>query len=233
MRPKQVFLIICIQSATFLKVAAINCSNCSLHCHIIRYFLCEHGLRPAGRNLNRCQKTSTHRDLIRGSRWRSSWHRQDGRCESSKCATSAKPNRKKIISANGRTGSNRLKAVEESSSKKAVNGDLPFQTCCILSFIWDDKRLSYFSQKSLTLSCLQKPAAEIRLLLCAVIMNVPHALIILQERRVDKSLGEVQLTGGMGKVQIRRKRQSMVMARAFAPVTSKTSAKVAATGAVA
>lgn len=65
------------------------------------------------------------------------------------------PTEKKIISANGRTGSNRLKAVEESSSKKAVNGDLSFQTCCILSFIWDDKRLSYFSQKSLTLSCLQ------------------------------------------------------------------------------
>lgn len=57
--------------------------------------------------------------------------------------------------------------------------------------------------------------------------------MILQERRVDKSPGEAQLAGGMGKVQIRRKRQSMVMARAFAPVTSKTSAKVAATGAVA
>lgn len=64
-------------------------------------------------------------------------------------------------------------------------------------------------------------------------MNVPHALIILQEKRVNKSLGEVQLTSGMGKVQIRRKRQSMVMARAFAPVTSKTSAKVVATSAVA
>lgn len=64
-------------------------------------------------------------------------------------------------------------------------------------------------------------------------MNVPHALIILQEKRVDRSLSEVQLTSGMGKVQIRRKRQSMVMARAFAPVTSKTSAKVVATSAVA
>lgn len=42
-------------------------------------------------------------------------------------------------------------------------------------------------------------------------MNVPHALMRLQEKRVDRSLGEAQLTSGMGKVQIRRKRQSMVM----------------------
>lgn len=96
-RPKQVFLIIYNQSAMFPNVAAMRCSNWTLHCHIIRNFLCKHGFRPAGRKLNRCQKTSTHRDLIRGSRWKSSWQRRYGRCVSSKCATSAKGNRKKYM----------------------------------------------------------------------------------------------------------------------------------------
>lgn len=49
------------------------------------------------------------------------------------------------------------------------------------------------------------------------LIYVPHALIIFQDKRVDRSLTEVQPTSGMGKVHIRRKRQSMVMARALTP----------------
>lgn len=36
------------------------------------------------------QKTSTHRDLIRGCCWKNSWPTHCGRCVSSKCAASAK-----------------------------------------------------------------------------------------------------------------------------------------------
>lgn len=47
--------------------------------------------------------------------------------------------------------------------------------------------------------------------------EVPHALIIFQDKRVDRSLIEVQPTSGMGKVHIRRKRQSMVMTCKLTP----------------
>lgn len=40
---------------------------------------------------------------------------------------------------------------------------------------------------------------------------------MFQDSKVDRSLSEVQPTSGMGKVHIRRKRQSMVMARALTP----------------
>lgn len=59
------------------------------------------------------------------------------------------------------------------------------------------------------------PVLDLRVYTCLI--KVPHALIIFQDKRVDRSLGEVQPTSGMGKVHIRRKRQSMVMARKLTP----------------
>lgn len=63
--------------------------------HLIPIFslslsLYKYGDMPAGRNIHRCQKTSTHHDLIRGCCWKNSWPKQCGRGVSSKCAASAK-----------------------------------------------------------------------------------------------------------------------------------------------
>lgn len=61
----------------------------------------KHGTQPAGRNILRCEKTSTHHDLIRGCCWKNSWLKRCGRPVSSKCAASE---RKKIINGQVATG---------------------------------------------------------------------------------------------------------------------------------
>lgn len=108
-----------------------------------------------------------------------------------------------------------------------------------LSLILGDNHLSYFSPQSVPAAqpaadtnhaentrmlvclfvCCFNPRLESAYIFCCCCYNkVPHALIIFQDNRVDRSLGEVQPTSGMGKVHMRRKRQSMVvMARRLTP----------------
>lgn len=51
-------------------------TNWTDHCHIPRFthiLSHKHGNVPAGGNIHKSPKTSTHRDLIRGCRWKNSW----------------------------------------------------------------------------------------------------------------------------------------------------------------
>lgn len=90
----------------------------------------KHGIQPAGRNILRCEKTSTHHDLIRGCCWKNSWLKRCGRPVSSKCAASERKKNHKW------TGSNRLQAAENWEPKGGYRVPL-LKYELHLRLIWD------------------------------------------------------------------------------------------------